>query len=981
MKNSLRILLVLGVIMGLLPIIVWADPIIDADVSIKFIIDDGNPEDSHDKNGWLVAGGGASSTIRANYTGNVSPQINYVKFTSDEGGVYGSVMGYYVGSLPYYDGIFTASENRAGNASIDLHINYSENGAGYDYFRTVYQQIDHATPKKIQSIAFESEVTIDKMMNITMTMEDTYGNPVTSLYENEINATAENVTFETTRYACSGFYDGDGCDGELVTIPVNAEGTVVATFKAGTEAGPKYLIHVVPNVAENDKWLTITALGDAEPYAIDLSVRQNDGETPPIPADGESKFHLTCSLFDRYHNPSGNQAVKFTDNIGDVFTRRTNSDGQIMFTFGPFDTAATFTINATAVENSSVTIDREVRFTNTSPEDMLLTANPQSMPSADVQDAEGADILAKVIDESGNGVSGERVDFWILNKMGIYCEAQMAEPTLDAFNASTNADGIAKVHFTPGWFVGTDDDSYIPNALGSCMVFAEWIEGEKMRSIDLEWKNYPYLRVETEVSQETVDVGDSVDVTVRLIGDGWALYSKSIDVMLCADRSESMDDLSKMGALKVALKDCNKNVTGGRNRVGMVFFGGDATRDLNFTIDKEEVDCAINNLDLDGSTPMHKGLYLAIKEIIENPGEGAVKAVILMSDGEYNTSGDPLAGRSKYYENYSEFLPEFQNLSVYAASKNILIYPIGFKNDDITVLRMLAKSTCGKYYSAPTGDDLAEIYTSIARELKDVAGVNTEMGMIFNEIEVDNEIYQNNLSYPILEYEYEENVSTHVKTWIGSGESLNIIRKETLDQTKEWGENRHLSFDSTKIGNIQLGQTWQAKFRLTAMKPGNINIFGEGSSISFNDGEGLALPKTYITALDNLNATCIDFTGLRVHDLFCEEYVGYEGGTTCPVIENDLTVDWNLSYSGNDTVTQCLYYEKVDDGFRTQFCTFDETDPANEKLYKKQLYVADFPPGEYKIRVHAMADDAPDSVVETNVISIGRGVGNYILLE
>ena len=218
MKNSLRILLVLGIIMGMFPITVWADPVNDADVSIDFIIDDGDSADLHDNNGWLVAGSGATSTIRASYTGNVSPDIHFVKFVSVEKEMYGDVMVEEVTGAPY-ETVFFASENTAGNAPIGLHMNYTVNETGYNYYRTVYQPIDHATPMTIRSIAFESEVTIDKNMSITMTMEDTYGNAVTSLYEDAISGTPENVTFETTRYAGSGFYDGDGCDGESVTVP------------------------------------------------------------------------------------------------------------------------------------------------------------------------------------------------------------------------------------------------------------------------------------------------------------------------------------------------------------------------------------------------------------------------------------------------------------------------------------------------------------------------------------------------------------------------------------------------------------------------------------------------------------------------------------------------------------------------------------------------------------------------------------------
>ncbi|MDE4907847.1 VWA domain-containing protein [Methanogenium marinum] len=1047
MKNSLWILLVLGVIVGVLPVMVSADPITDEDVSIEFFIDDGNPADLHDENGWLVAGSGISSVIRVDYTGSGSPDINFVRIISLEEDTYGKVKGKDAASLPC-EVVFSASKKVAGNATIQVHINYTAEGIGYDYYRTVYQPIDHAAPKKIQNLVFEGEVTLNEMMNITMTMVDRYGNTVNSLYEDALGVVGspEGVTFETTSYAGSGFYDGTGYGAESVTIPVNAEGSVVATFKAGTEAGPKYLIHVVPDIYVNDKWLTITALADAKPYAIVVSVDPNVVTPPYIPADGESKFYLTYRLFDRYGNPSGNQTLHFNDSVfEDEFIRRTNSDGEVKFTFGPFDRVTLFTIHAYAVENTSVTVDQELRFTNTSPEDMLLTANPQSMPSADVEAGFHADLLAKVTDESGNGVPGETVQFFI-TPPGLWDDAQELDPYLDDTPGVTDAiaitdiDGVATVHFTPGRFVtNISDDHYNATASESCTVVARWgTPPKKTRSIDLVWKNYPYLRVETEVNPETVQVGDPVEVTIRLIGDGYALSPDPIDVMLCVDRSWSMtyDSPDRMVSLMSALKVFNTEMTEGRDWVGMTSFGKRgtinyasdpyivpktysdlATMDLPLTsLNRAMVNQTIDHLVPGGYTGMRYGLYLAINEIVGKPRIDAVQAVIVLSDGDYNNYGDPLARGTGYlyspiyvgdddslyksptqspfghysldYINFSEILDvEEQNLSVYAVNHNITIYSISFgdglTDNGIDTLKTLATGTGGKYNHAPTGDDLAAIYTKIAGELKTEAGVNTTMDVMFTNIEQNNVSVENDPSDPILEYEYEDGISTLVMSWNttgsppGSEDLPNIMGPLTFDQRNDWKDNQSLNFNTTEIGTIHLGQIWQAKFRLNISKPGNINIFGKESAIFFNNGEDfLLLPKTYITAVPYLNATGINFTGLEVSDLTCVEA---EGGD---VIENYLTMEWNLNYSGNYTATQYLYYQKVGDGIWIPFSEVPVTGPVSMLSHTRELYVADFPPGEYKLRVCAMAPDAPDSVAETLCsIVIGQGGQFFIRLE
>lgn len=998
MRNPLWVLLLLlGVLMGVFPGVVSAGPITDADVSITRYIDDGDASDLHDENGWLVAGSGVRSTIRVCYIGNTTVDIHSVRFSSADGGMYGDITGDYIGDLECYtcyDAIFSPSGNRAGNATINVHINYSVNGTGYVYNRTVSQPIDHSAPMNVQNIAFDSEGTIGTVMNITMTMEDAYGNAITSLYEDATGGTPEYVTVETTRYAGSGLYDCTGYDADAVMIPVNADGTVVATFRIGTEAGPKYLIHVIPPANEDDTWLTVTGVADAKPHAISVSVVPNVGTPPYLPADGQSKFYLTYHLCDRYGNPSGNQVVQFMDSISsDVFIQRTNSNGQIMFTFGPFDTAGLFRIHAEAMENASVSVDQEVRFTNTSPEDMLLTANPQSMPSADVAGAEDAAILAKVMDENGNGVPAEKVTFSILPRSD-YSVHQVAEPTLDALETYTNADGIAAVNFTPGAFeTNSDDLNYSATASETCTVAAVW--GAKTKSIDLEWKNYPYLRVETAVDPETVEVGRPVDVTVRLIGDGWALRPDPIDVMLCADRSGSMskDTPRRIDSLKSALKDFNGKMTEERDRVGLTSFGSDATLDLLFTSNHNEVEDAIDALKAYGWTSMRQGLYLALRENIEHGREGAVQAVVLLSDGDYNWYGDPLARRNSYtgysfgsitedYTTIPDLSPAEQNLSVYAASNNVTIYSISFKDGisgkGIETLKTLAKSTGGKYYHAPNASQLSTIYTSIAGELKTEAGVNTAMNMKFKNITVNNISYPNAGHNPILSYEYVPGVSTLVESWneSGSDESC-ILKQKTLNQTDEWTDACCLTFDSTDIGTIHLGQTWQATFRLNVSKAGTIDLFGDGSLITFNNGtDYLALPKTYITALPDLNATGINFTELEVWDLKCVEA---ENGCE---IKNDLTIQWNLNYSGAFTANQSLYYQNVDDGVWVNFGR--EKDGASDwaQSHTQKLYVADFPPGEYHLRVWATAMDAPDSIIQTfSPIAIGTQMNYYIRLE
>ena len=71
-------------------------------------------------------------------------------------------------------------------------------------------------------------------------------------------------------------------------------------------------------------------------------------------------------------------------------------------------------------------------------------------------------------------------------------------------------------------------------ATGNCSVTATW--NGTQQSVLLTWKNYPYLSAYTSVSPLMVDVNGTVNVTVKLTGDGWALrQSRSMLSFLSID--------------------------------------------------------------------------------------------------------------------------------------------------------------------------------------------------------------------------------------------------------------------------------------------------------------------------------------------------------------------------------------------------------------------------------------------------------------
>ncbi|NYT05919.1 MAG: VWA domain-containing protein, partial [Methanomicrobiales archaeon] len=719
-------------------------------------------------------------------------------------------------------------------------------------------------------------------------------------------------------------------------------------------------------------------------------------------------FFLTYILTDGFGNPSGNTTVVISTSLGESYSTRTNSDGQIMISYGPRDSTGVITVTARSAVNASVITHQNLEFVSTAPTDMLLTASPQVMPSHDVDAALTAAIRAKVMDTKGNPVDNETVTFQIVNI--INDSAQTSPPVLLATSALTNQNGYAIVEFVPGTFeTDWQAANFDETATATCDVVAIW--NATSRTLPLEWKNFPYLSVETEVFPETVAVNDTVDVTIRLIGNGWALQPDPIDVMLCMDRSGSMlqNNPDRMVQTISAAKIFNAQMSPARDQVGLVSFGnwgwtdifsysyrywagsdstyyddasyiaanypgnpknygGYATLDLPLSYDHAVVEAAIEGLVPYGGTPMRYGLYEAGKELIANSNPKAVKAAILLSDGDWNTGGDPKGGYG------AVSLTDIGTGSVitWMANNNIKIYTIRLgSSGNEADLTSYAAETGGRYYYAPSGDDLAAIYTEIAGDLKTEASVDTEMDIAFTGIEVNNATYAGDAA-DVVRYVYLNGASTTIESW---NFTHTITPRYTIDQTADWNAGRSLNFGVDDIGTIRLNQTWETHFLLRMMQGGNINIFGPGSVISFDGGNStLSLPDTFITAVPNLTAAGVNFTTLQI-----EHFASPNRDN----VTDTLQLTWELNYSGQFPVTQLLRYQRQGDPSFVQFRKLTATPPFASPLPQSTtLDIRKLNPGEYRIWIIARAADAPDDTRYLDGwITFGTAGGAYIRIQ
>jgi Mg-chelatase subunit ChlD len=890
----------------------------------------------------------------------------------------------------------------SGTANITVTASYpiyTETWGFLDYSSTVNlnQQIDHLAPASIYT-AYKSQIQVRTPTLISVLVRDKYGNPVDN------RNVVEQVQFDASSAGISGFLSGDSYVKSLI-VPVNATGYADVLYLVDP-VGANY-VSIVPPLPIKQKLITIEGLSQIAPFSATSIV--SPGGTPyPYTTVKTGTFTIGFTFSDQYGYPTINQPVNVTTGTGESMSFTTNKNGMVFVTYGPKDIAGLYTVTAKAANNLSVSTSVVVEFVSGEPSDAFLTASPQTMASRDVKDDITSILTMRVVDQKGNPVEGEAVSFRFASFSVLGKFNQTQEPVLENGAASTSARGVditavsnvngeATVTFHPGAF--TTDSSlqnYYSQAEGTAVVEAQW--STVTRQMSLRYVNYPYLTVQSWVTPSLVKVNDTIDITVKVSGDGWALQPKPAKVILVTDRSGSMlyDNPDRMYSATTAAKLFVDKMSPTSDKVGLVSFGwkGNISRPgVNSAIAKSDINNAYiypknysdyatldtglgtpfptvkNVLDQivpDGGTPLRYGLKLAIDQLVSsgNANDKSVKAVIVLSDGDYNYYGDPLARAahsaswptdpSKYTTNLDTRWLKFtgsglsaaqQNMSEYARAKGIRIFTIGFAQGispgGQEVLGMIANGSGGKYYYAPTADRLGGIYEEIAGTLKDTAGVNTTMNISFQNIVV------NNVTVPgeqVYNYTYLEDHSTKIDYW---NDTMHFTGYPmTVDSSAQWNSARNISFN---IGTVRLSQYWQATFTLEVLKEGVINVFGPGSEISTQDSPmPLKIPDVYVTALPNNTIPMLaGGAHLQVRDL-----VVTNAGT-----KSSADLRWNLVYDGIDTVSEDVMIAPY--GTEDQWIHMPEKQASNTTTTDTaSVPVSGLADGYYTIQVDGKALDA-----------------------
>jgi len=375
---------------------------------------------------------------------------------------------------------------------------------------------------------------------VTVRMKDQYGNTITA-------DTGATITFSVSRDG-AGFADGEETV-QTITTPFDADGDCTVSFLAPDTAGP-VLISVDPTPGSSlQRLVTVDVIGERTPAIIKPYIVSVPScpVTNTCPADGISYFQISYVIQDQYGNPIDNYPVEISTTLGESAEIVTGEQGLAKFIYGPKTGIGNVTITAMAGQITEIS---PLSFIGGIGTRFSVTINPNNIPSYDVDPDGLIAVQARVYNDLGTGVSGETIQAWI-DQGSINATNNMTqEPGLSvtteggfasgALEATTDEDGFATFYFRSGAFPVRGADGYDPFSRGGATITAMW-NNQTGTSPEITWRNYPYLRVETEVSDVAIAPGDQLNVTIRLIGDGNELLTHDpIDVALCLDRGEDM---------------------------------------------------------------------------------------------------------------------------------------------------------------------------------------------------------------------------------------------------------------------------------------------------------------------------------------------------------------------------------------------------------------------------------------------------------
>ena len=411
---------------------------------------------------------------------------------------------------------------------------------GYTVVRYLQVNIDHDSPYyPYFSYPLSGTVATEVPFNISIT--DYWGNRIDNRRgDHMISLHVHGPAPDDCNFV------GSGHD---ISRALDPNGNLSVRVKLTTKTGPNnILMDTFGSIPDKLEWITADNTGI--PFSM-YQVYSPSGSPPTLPADGVQYFTILYTLIDQYGNPAKEKWIWVNTSVpGEERQVQSNNQGEILVQYGPRSSIGVINITATTIANNTVTLNQVVEFMNTGAEIIALTASPDTMASRDVPPSNvTSDIIATVADHAGNAVEGEYVSFAIANITYDAPYNVTENPFLLTTSALTDVYGNARVKFNPGNFTTWGNPGYNATATGHCNVIATW--NGTIKTVPVTWKNYPYISVTTSVNPYTVGINQTINISIALKGDGWALGPRPADVVIVTNLAGGVGGAERLTQTKV----------------------------------------------------------------------------------------------------------------------------------------------------------------------------------------------------------------------------------------------------------------------------------------------------------------------------------------------------------------------------------------------------------------------------------------------
>ena len=190
---------------------------------------------------------------------------------------------------------------------------------------------------------------------------------------------------------------------------------------------------------------------------------------------------------------------------------------------------------------------------------------------------------------------------------------------------------------------------------------------------------------------------------INVVRNVWYYTKRPTNVYLVVDTSGSMDG-AKIARTREALAAFVRQIQGDRDRLGIVEFASGSKNFMPLQVMNDSNRATalrlINDMEAYGGTALVDAVHVAIGDLADQPADGAINAIVVMTDGQENES---------YYR-----LRDLEQLLASVGSNRPVIFTIGFGDDaDEPLLKEIARLGQGQYRPADE-TDIEELYRIIS---------------------------------------------------------------------------------------------------------------------------------------------------------------------------------------------------------------------------------------------------------------------------